>query len=155
MKRIISFLVLAVFILGTGTLCGCSKDSIIGMFNSIVMSLGDNSLTKNEDLHGTRTFGKDTYTGSYDLICEDASFRERLFGNTSVEREDGYTLHITADFDGSEGSAALYLKEGFQDEEKLFSGPGIHDEEIEIGPGSDYFILETDHFTGNITLVIE
>lgn len=155
MRRVISALLVAAFILGTSALCGCSKDSVIGMFNSIIMTLGDDSLTKNADLTGVRTFGKDTYTGTYEVICENSSFRERLFGNTSVEREDGYTLHITADFAGDEGNAALYLKEGFEEEQQLFSGSGVYEQKLEIGPGSDYLILETDHFTGKISLAVE
>lgn len=155
MKRIISALLISAFMFGTGTMCGCSKDSVMSMFNSVIMNLGDNALTRNADLHGVRTFGSDTYAGTYEVVCENATFRETLFGNTSVERPDGYTLRITADFEVADGMAGLYLKEGFENVCELFKGAGIYEEEIEIGPGSDYFILETEHFTGNIALRIE
>lgn len=141
----------------TLTVCGlitaCSKDSIIGVYNRMLQTMGDNILS--QDLHGERIFGVDTYAGTYKVTLENASIRERLFGNTSVERTDGYHFVISADFDAEEGSAALELQQDGEDPRTLFEGSGHFDAEVDLGPGSGYFILDTSAYTGDIRLSIK
>lgn len=136
-----------------GLVSACSKDAVISVYNRVLLAAGDNILTK--DLHGERRFGVDTYTGTYEASLENASFRERLFGNTSVERTDGYHFMITADFDAEEGSASLELQRDDEAPETLFSGSGHFEAEVELGPGSGYFLLDTTAYTGDIYLSIK
>lgn len=131
----------------------CSKDALIGVYNRVLLAAGDNVLTR--DLHGERLFGVDTYAGTYTVSLENGTIRERLFGNTSVERTDGYSFIITADFDAQEGTAALELQQGSDDPEVLFEGTGHFETEVELGPGSAYFILDTTAYTGDIQLSIK
>lgn len=136
-----------------GFLSGCSKDVLLGAYNRALQVAGEQVLTA--DPHGERRFGTDSYAGTYKVTLENATIRERLFGNTSVERSDGYHFEIRADFDAESGIAALELQHGSDDPEILFSGTGRFEKEVDLGPGSDYFILDTDEYTGEISLSIK
>lgn len=136
-----------------GLISACNKDAVIGVYNRVLLAAGDNILTK--DLHGERHFGVDTYAGTYQVSLENASIRERLFGNTSVERADGYHFIVAADFDAEQGTASLELQKDDEPPETLFSGSGHFETEVDLGPGSGYFLLDTTAYTGDIYLSIK
>ena len=133
---------------------GCTKNAALGLYNSVLMNIGDKTLTDSSRLAGRREFGSDTYVGTYSADVEDASFEEYLFGNTSIEREGGYKLSICADFALTAGSCTLLLERDGTDPEVLFEGSGTFAGEVEFGPGSAYFLLRADGATGTIDVEI-
>ena len=155
MKRRLFLIIIACMICLSvpGLLSACTKDSLLGIYNRSLQAAGENVLTSHPT--GDRAFGSDAYAGTYTAALEDATIREYLFGGTSIDREDGYHFALEADFDARQGSASLILEEGSEDPQVLFSGSGHFETELDLGPGSDYFVLETTDYTGDISLSIQ
>lgn len=139
------------------TMCmlGCARDTILGFANAVLTNLGDNCLTKSYELTGYRTFGDDTYTGSYTASYKDATVHETLFGNTSIMRKEGQKVRVTGTLDDITGNAALILKSGGEAPVTLVDGSGVFDIEVDILPGGQYIVFDGEKFTGDLQLNIE
>lgn len=87
MKKIV--LALALILVGSFMLSGCSKDEILDHYNNIIQSAGAIELTGKLSLEGTKEKGIDDYTGTYTADYENFSDTEYLFGGTSIKREAG------------------------------------------------------------------
>lgn len=72
------------------SLCACSKDEIVEQYNEALQAVGDNNLTDNKDLQGTRELGEDSYVGTYQADYDDFTGKEIVFGGTSLERDAVY-----------------------------------------------------------------
>lgn len=134
-------------------LSACSKDGLLDMYNRSLQAGGRNVLTRN--LQGERQEGNDSYTGTYTADLKDATVREYLFGGTSIEREDGYHFTVEADFHPTQGSAALVLEEGSEEPQTLFDGTGHFETELDLGPGSAYFVLDAADCTGSVSVSVD
>lgn len=138
------------------TLCfaACTKDAILGCANAIMLGIGDDVLTKDNKLTGERTFGVDAYTGTYTASYEDATVKETLFGNTSIERAAGKQVHLRATITTQSGSASLLLLSGTE-EPKVLLEDGSLEMDLEIEPTSQYILFETKDFTGTLDMSIQ
>lgn len=61
------------------SLCACSKDEIVEQHNEALQAVGDNNLTDNKDLQGTRELGEDSYVGTYQADYDDFTGKEIVF----------------------------------------------------------------------------
>lgn len=154
MTKLMRAVLFAVVVCVTMCMLGCARDTLLGFANAVLTNLGDNCLTKSYELTGYRTFGDDTYTGSYTASYKDATVHETLFGNTSFMRKEGQKVRLTGTLDDIKGSGALILKNGSEDPLTLVDESGIFDIELDILPGAQYIVFDGEKFTGNLQINI-
>ena len=121
--------------------------------NDAFEHLGALSLMNSYSLAGKREFGEDDYTGSYTAAYRGLSKRETLFGGTTLDTMDGRTLVIRCKTERESGTLKLLLVGGAEDT-VLFDGEGAFETELQPQPGSWYIVLETEDFTGSVTLTV-
>lgn len=68
LKKIIALL--CVFI-GCSLFCACSKDQILGGYDSVIQLVRNTTLTNDIALKGERKYGNDHYTGTYKAEYKD------------------------------------------------------------------------------------
>ena len=153
MAKITAFLFVALLLMGA-FLPGCSKDTVMDLYGQAVALAGNVGLTGTLKLKGERTFGADKYTGTYTAEYEDFTGRECPFGGTMLERRAQEHVEVTVTIDG-EGDAKLIWMCGADSPVTIADGPGEVTETAYLAPGSNYFNLEFDHFTGDVTLTIK
>ena len=152
MKRILALL-LALCCLAS--LQGCSKDEILGRYNSALRAAGEAVLTDSGALQGRRVMGEDSYVGSYEADYEGFSGRELLFGGTGLEREGGNTLEITGSLEAEGGSLRLLFKSGADEPIFLCGASGAFSTSVELPSASNYILVEAENFTGSLSLRVE
>ena len=112
MKKIWTFILLIVIIL---VLCsGCSKNTVISLYDNVTKTIGDLCLTNDILLQGKRKFGIDHYVGSYDVVYKNSSSREVLFGGTTIERKNGSTINVKIDVDSIKGDIKVIMVSGIK-----------------------------------------
>jgi len=148
-------LFILVFIFGCLIFTGCSKDEILGHYNNVIQSVGSLELTNDLSLKGTREYGVDHYTGTYNADYKNFSKTEYLFGGTSIKRETRKKITVTCNLDISEGTAQLIYVSGSNDPEILTEISGKYSTTIELQDGGSYFGVTGDKFTGKINLAIK
>ncbi len=144
-----------VLLLLAGTLLpGCSKDQALDVYGAAVAAVGNIGLDSDFTLKGERAFGADKYTGTYTAAYEDFTGEECPFGGTMLERRENEHVAVTVTIEG-EGGAKLVWNCGAEDPVTLADGEGTFTETAYLAPGSNYFDLQFDHFTGSVDLTIE
>lgn len=128
-------------------------DKVYEHLNDAFEHLGALSLMNSYSLAGKREFGEDDYTGSYTAAYRGLSKRETLFGGTTLDTMDGRTLVIHCKTKRESGTLKLLLVGGAEDT-VLFDGEGAFETELQPQPGSWYIVLETEDFTGSVTLTV-
>lgn len=93
------------------SLCACSKDEIVEQYNEALQAVGDNNLTDNKDLQGTRELGEDSYVGTYQADYDNFTGKEIVFGGTSLERDAGNEINISCDLQITDGTVKLSRKQ--------------------------------------------
>lgn len=154
MKHLFRLILAGTVICITMCLAACTKEAILGCANAVMLGVGQDVLTKDTDLTGGRTFGVDSYTGTYTASYEDATVKETLFGNTSIERAAGKEVRLRATITTQNGSASLLLLSGTE-EPKMLLEDGNLEMDLEIEPSSQYILFETKNFTGTLDMSIE
>ena len=145
---------LALLLLAGALLSGCVKDEVLDAYGDLVALAGNVGLTSSLSLQGERTFGADKYTGTYTAEYEDFTGRECPFGGTMLERRTQEHVEVTVTIKG-EGEARLVWDCGADSPVTIADGPGEYAETAYLAPGSNYFNLDFDRFTGTVELEIK
>ena len=152
MKKITLFLCLT---LSGSFLFGCSKDEILDNYNTVVQHAGSYELTNKRSLVGTRDFGIDDYTGTYVADYKDFSKTEYLFGGTTIKREHGKDVTLSAQIEGTSGTVEIFWLSGSDEPKIIASTNGDFKEKITLPEGGNYFGIKGHDFTGQVKLTIE
>ncbi|MDU1339984.1 MAG: hypothetical protein E6935_17450 [Clostridium butyricum] len=139
------------------TITACSKDEILDNYNNVIQSVGEYELTSDFKLKGNRTYGVDSYVGTYKADYENFSGVEYIFGGTSIKRSLGNTIEIKCNSNVKNGDAKLIIASN-SDEEKViyeFNESNQYSETIKLPSGRNYVGVECDGFSGNIDLVVK
>lgn len=152
MKKAVIWIVL---FLGITLFAGCTKDEILGGYNQILQTVGDDSLTADRKLQGERSFGVDSYVGEYKADYDDFDGEEILFGNTSLNREAGNTVKIACEFEREAGSIQLLWQEGAKEPEILLEDEGECSKTIVIPAAGGYLTVAGEDFSGHMKLKVE
>lgn len=166
----------AVFVLLLVNLAGCGTDLVKGFIKEyednkegIHQELGElwdgfleeandwsesfatHSITKDQDLIGSREKGVDNYVGTYEASYTQFDGEEYIFGGTTLKREDGGDLYAAYSLTIQSGEATLYWMNG---DDKIMiaeaSDEGVY--EFTIHAGKNFIVLEGETFTGTLTL---
>ena len=144
-----------VLLLLAGTLLpGCSKDEMLDVYGGLVAAAGNVGLDSSFSLKGEREFGADKYTGTYTADYEGFTGEECPFGGTMLQRRENEHVTVTCAIEGK-GGAKLVWNCGADEPVTLADGAGDFTETIYLAPGSNYFNLQFDRFTGSVELTIE
>lgn len=134
---------------------GCSQDSVLSAYNTVVETVGNFGLTSSLTLKGERAFGADDYTGTYKADYVNFTGEEYLFGGTTLEHREEEAVTVTCTLTGSSGRAVLLWNCGSNTAVTLLEADGDCSETVYLAPGSNYFNIECENFTGSIDLTIE
>lgn len=149
MKKFIIFIFV---IICTIFLTGCSKDRVIKTFDDASKKFGDEILTKDNDLIGKRSFGIDHYTGTYVSSYENITKKETIFGGTTLNRDED-NIHIKIYLEKVSGE--ITIKMNLNEEEKILTkDSGLYEFDFNVKSGSNYFVIDTNDFTGNVDALI-
>ena len=149
MKKFIIFIFV---IICTIFLTGCSKDRVIKTFDDASKKFGDEILTKDNDLIGKRSFGIDHYTGTYVSSYENITKKETIFGGTTLNRDED-NIHIKIYLEKVSGE--ITIKMNLNEEEKILNkDSGLYEFDFNVKSGSNYFVIDTNDFTGNVDVLI-
>ena len=121
------FIIVIFVIICTIFITGCSKDRVIKTFDDASKKFGDEILTKDNDLIGKRSFGIDHYTGTYVSNYENSTKNETIFGGTTLNRDE---------------------------DKVLTKDSGLYEFDFNVKSGSNYFVIDTNDFTGNVDILI-
>ena len=133
-------------------LTGCSKDRVIKIFDDASKKFGDEILTKDNDLIGKRSFGIDHYTGTYVSSYENITKKETIFGGTTLNRDED-NIHIKIYLEKVSGE--ITIKMNLKEEEKILTkDSGLYEFDFNVKSGSNYFVIDTNDFTGNVDILI-
>jgi len=151
-----------ILLLLTGALlamaAGCASMDVRGdairAFNDTLKAVTGWSLTREDYLQGTRTFGEDSYVGEYSAEYNHFYGKETLFGGAALEREEGTTLTVNYTLRIDSGKARLYWMD--RGEERLLSSEAAEKSAVlTLQAGSNYIIVEGDDWKGSLELTIE
>lgn len=152
MKKIWTFILLIVIIL---VLCsGCSKNTVISLYDNVTKTIGDLCLTNDILLQGKRKFGIDHYVGSYDVVYKNSSSREVLFGGTTIERKNGSTINVKIDVDSIKGDIKVIMVSGIK-KNVIADDTGTYEFDINVKDGSNYLIIKTNNYSGSVKVNID
>ena len=152
MKKIAA--ALALVLVGSFVLSGCTKEEILNQYNQVVQSAGSMALTEKASLQGTKERGIDDYTGSYTADYENFSGTEYLFGGTSIEREAGKEVTMECTLAVTEGSAKVFWISGAGETVTLMETAGTYHSTITLPEGGNYIGIKCANFTGSMALHI-
>ena len=153
MKGIATILLLIV--IGGLAINQMNRDDILGVYNGVILTVGNTQLTSSLALKGERAFGQDHFTGAYAADYDGFSGMETLFGGTYVLRATGEELHVRAGMTSEAGSAKLVFLSGGKEPVVLLEGEETYDGIIALSQGGNYFAVQCDGFTGSVALQIE
>ena len=146
------FIIVIFVIICTIFLTGCSKDRVIKTFDDASKKFGDEILTKDNDLIGKRSFGIDHYTGTYVSSYENITKKETIFGGTTLNRNED-NIHIKIYLEKVLGE--INIKMNLNEEEKILTKDiGLYEFDFNVKSGSNYFVIDTNDFTGNVDILI-
>ena len=146
------FIIVIFVIICTIFLTGCSKDRVIKIFDDASKKFGDEILTKDNDLIGKRSFGIDHYTGTYVSSYENITKKETIFGGTTLNRDED-NIHIKIYLEKVSGE--ITIKMNLNEEEKILTkDSGLDEFDFNVKSGSNYFVIDTNDFTGNVDILI-
>ena len=146
------FIIVIFVIICTIFITGCSKDRVIKTFDDASKKFGDEILTKDNDLIGKRSFGIDHYTGTYVSNYENSTKNETIFGGTTLNRDED-NIHIKIYLEKVLGE--INIKMNLNEEEKILTKDiGLYEFDFNVKSGSNYFVIDTNDFTGNVDILI-
>lgn len=146
------FVIVIFVIICTIFLTGCSKDRVIKIFDDASKKFGDEILTKDNNLIGKRSFGIDHYTGTYVSNYEKSTKNETIFGGTTLNRDED-NIHIKIYLEKVSGE--ITIKMNLKEEEKVLTkDSGLYEFDFNVKSGSNYFVIDTNDFTGNVDILI-
>ena len=146
------FIIVIFVIICTIFLTGCSKDRVIKIFDDASKKFGDEILTKDNNLIGKRNFGIDHYTGTYVSNYENSTKNEIIFGGTTLNRDED-NIHIKIYLEKVSGE--ITIKMNLKEEEKVLTkDSGLYEFDFNVKSGSNYFVIDTNNFTGNVDILI-
>lgn len=154
MKRGKALLAAALALCLVFALAGCSKDSILDGFNSLLHHVSQYALTDEKDLQGEKVEGVDTYTGSYTAEYDNFSGTEYLFGGTGLERESENELTVTYELTVASGSAELYWRDK-DNRYTLTETEGNGSNPVTLTAGDNYLVFEGEDFQGALHVTVE
>lgn len=146
------FIIVTFVIICTIFLTGCSKDRVIKTFDDASKKFGDEILTKDNDLIGKRSFGIDHYTGTYVSSYENITKKETIFGGTTLNRDED-NIHIKIYLEKVSGEITIKMNL-VQEEKILTKDSGLYEFDFNVKSGSNYFVIDTNNFTGNVDILI-
>lgn len=133
-------------------LTGCSKDRVIKTLDDASKKFGDEVLTKDNNLIGKRSFGIDHYTGTYVSSYENITKKETIFGGTTLNRDED-NIHIKIYLEKVSGE--ITIKMNLKEEEKVLTkDSGLYEFDFNVKSGSNYLVIDTNNFTGNVDILI-
>ena len=151
MKKIGIFLITIVLTL---ILCsGCSKDSILNIYQKFNENLGDFVLTNSFLLRGHREFDKDHYTGTYEVNYQNFKGAEVIFGGTTIDRDDN-NIHVKIEVSNSKGELKVYMKLK-EKQEILATEDGFYEFDFNVKSGSNYLIINGNDYSGEVKIKID
>lgn len=127
------------------------KESVLGTYQTVISKIGDKTLTNNSGLKGKRTFGEDHYVGTYTVTYKKNTGTEKIFGGCILEREAGGTIHVTVSVENSDGEIAVIMKAKEKDQ-ILATENGTYTYDFDVQYGSNYLMIQTRNYTGNVTI---
>lgn len=136
-------------------LSGCSKEAVLGIYNTVIQIVGQTGLTNGLDLEGNRSYGVDRYTGKYTAEYADFSGTETLFGGTSIHRAEGKEVLVNCTLEIEEGSAGVLWFCGSEEPIPLLEVDGSYQGKLTLPEGGNYFGITGEHFTGRLELLLE
>ena len=145
------FVIVIFVIICTIFLTGCSKDRVIKTFDDASKKFGDEILTKDNNLIGKRSFGIDHYTGTYVSNYEKSTKNETIFGGTTLNRDED-NIHIKIYLEKVSGE--ITIKMNLKEEEKVLTKDSLYEFDFNVKSGSNYFVIDTNDFTGNVDILI-
>lgn len=152
MKKLL--LALAALLLAGSVLPGCSKDQALDVYGAAVAAFGNVGLDSSLTLKGDREFGEDKYTGTYTAEYEDYTGEECPFGGTFLEKREQEFVTVECVIERESGQAGLTWNCGAAEPVALAQGEGEFTQTVYLAPGSNYFNLEFEGFTGSVDLTI-
>lgn len=151
---ILLLLTAALLIMAAGCTSIDVRGDAIRAFNDTLKAVTGWSLTRDDYLQGTRTFGADSYVGDYSAEYNHFYGKETLFGGTALERKEGTTLTVSYTLRIDSGKAKLYWMD--RGEERLLSSASAEKSAVlTLQAGSNYIIVEGDDWKGSLELTIE
>lgn len=132
---------------------GCSKDGFLSIYKNANEKAGDMVLTSKSKLKGSREFGEDHYTGTYEVTYKKFKGEEVIFGGTTIER-DKDNIHIELNVENSKGSIKIYMKLK-EKEETLAIEDGSYEFDFNVKDGSNYLIIDGDNYSGKVNIEIK
>ena len=147
--------VLLLLVVGGLAINQMNKDDILGVYNGVILTVGNTQLTSSLALKGERAFGQDHFTGAYAADYDGFTGMETLFGGTYVLRAAGGEVRVRAGMTSEQGGAKLVFLSGGNAPVVLLEGEGVCDETIALSEGGNYFAMECDGFAGSVALQIE
>ena len=146
------FVIVIFVIICTIFLTGCSKDRVIKTLDDASKKFGDEVLTKDNNLIGKRSFGIDHYTGTYVSSYENITKKETIFGGTTLNRDED-NIHIKIYLEKVSGE--ITIKMNLKEEEKVLTkDSGLYEFDFNVKSGSNYLVIDTNNFTGNVDILI-
>lgn len=145
--------------LGVLGMAGCAasldKDEVLEKYNRALQWAGRAALTRDSALEGERSFGSDSYVGTYEAEYGGFSDTEFVFGGTSLMRDTGQTVRVTCRLEAAEGNGCLFYVPGDRDPVVLLDAPGEYEGTLEI-PGAGWYLgMAGDALTGSVRLTVE
>lgn len=131
----------------------CSGCSMLELYEDMNEVLGDIVLTNNSKLKGTREFGDDHYTGTYEVTYNNFIGEEVLFGGTTLE-QDEKNMHIKLNIKDSKSDieVIMMLKDK---EEILATKDGYYEFDFTVQDGSNYLIIKANEYSGKVNIEID
>ncbi len=148
-------IVFILLLMAGALLPGCSHQDLVDGYDTVIQLAGNLGLTASRYLQGDRDFGPDKYTGTYTADYEDYTGTEYVFGGTALTRREGETLAIRCAIEARSGKLRLDWNYGAWEPVTLLDGAGTYEDIIYLSPGSNYFALVGEGFTGSVELTME
>lgn len=134
---------------------GCTKDGMIEWYNEALQEAGECCLTSDRKLEGERSFGDDSWVGTYGADYEEFSGEEIVFGNTALDRKAGNSICVKGKIDGEEGTLTLLWKAGAEEPVVLLEGTGDCSKTLTLPGAGGYLVIEGTDFTGHLEMEVK
>ena len=141
----LTVVVFTLLLLAGVLLPGCSKEQVLDVYSDAVELAGNVGLTSGLFLEGKREFGEDRYTGTYKVDYVNYTGEECPFGGTMLDKRAQEHVEVTCTVESEGGADPVVLAEG----------AGTFTETCYLSPGSNYFNILCEDFTGSVDLTIQ
>ena len=148
----------ALFLAFLGILCllgGCTKDSLLTLYNDAIEAAGALPLSSPESLPGQLERREEGYAGSYTAELEDYTGEFLLFGGTSIDKAADAQAQVCYAAACQAGDICLFYQLGSDSPQTLLQGSGAYGGSVPTPPGSCYIGLRLQDFSGTISLCVQ